>query len=82
MQRIKLKQKSLKIQMNDVVIIYDEKQPKHLWQMGKVVKLLAGDDGVVRAASVKLAKTSNVINRPVNKLYPLLTDINENVDSS
>ena len=42
------------------------------------MKLIAGYDGVVRSASVKLGKSGAVINRPVNKLYPLLPNVDEN----
>ena len=77
-QRIKVKQRSAKIQIDDVVIVYDEKQPRHLWQLGRVESLIAGSDGLIRGALVKLGKTGSKINRPVNKLYPLITSMEDN----
>ena len=71
-QHIKIKQRGAKIQVNDVVIVYEEKQPRQLWQMARVEKLISGSDGNVRGATVKLAKSGNLINRPTNKLYPIL----------
>ena len=35
--------------MNDVVIIYNDKQPRHLWIIGKV-DVIIGRDGYSRGA--------------------------------
>ena len=78
-QRVKIKQRSAKIELGDIVIVYDEKQPRHLWQMGRVTNLIAGNDEVIRSASVKLGKSGCIINRPVNKLYPILRKTEENL---
>ena len=66
--------------VNDVVIVYEEKMPRQLWRLGRIVKLLISNDGQVRGAEVKIGKTNSIIRRPVNKLYPLITAEN-NVDS-
>ena len=58
-----------KISVDDVVIIYDKKQPRHLWKMGRVTELLCGKDAVVRAAKVK--SNGIIFERPLNKLYPI-----------
>ena len=71
-QRAKIKQRGAEIHINDIVIIYEDKQPRHLWQTGKVEKLITGSDGMVRGATVKLAKSGYMINRPTNRLYPIL----------
>ena len=34
-QHVKIKQRSAKIQIDDIVIVYDKKQPKHVWKMAK-----------------------------------------------
>ncbi|XP_068742366.1 uncharacterized protein [Montipora capricornis] len=62
------------IQVGDVVHIYADKTPRQQWRMGKVEKLLQGQDKVVRAAEVvrvdnSLRKTR--LKRPIQKLYPL-----------
>ena len=54
--------------------IYADKTPRQQWRMGKVEKLLQGQDNVVRAAEVvtvdnSLRKTR--LKRPIQKLYPL-----------
>ena len=76
-QKTPKKRNSAKITIGDVVIIYDEKQPRHLWRMGKVNRLIKGGDGFVRGAEIKTGKTGAIIRRPVNKLYPLVTRICE-----
>ena len=48
-QRIPKQRYSTKISVDDVVLIYDEKQPRHLWRMGKVENLIPGRDGSVRS---------------------------------
>ena len=73
-QRVTSGKRSSKIQVNDIVIIYDENQPRHLWRLGNVEKLITGDDGNSRGAEVKCGKTGVTIRRPVNKLYPLVTN--------
>ena len=78
-QRTLFKGHSRKIQTGDVVIVFDEKCPRHLWRTGKVEKLLESSDGEVRAAEVKLGRTNMLIKRPVNKLYPLLPAQAENL---
>ena len=59
------------IDIDDVVIIADEKAPRHLWNLGRVIDLIKGKDNVLRGACVKVGKTGSIINRPINKLYPL-----------
>ena len=60
-----------KIELNDVVIVEEELVPRSAWRLGKVEGLIKGDDGQIRGAKVKVAKTKRVIQRPVNKLYPV-----------
>ena len=67
--------------MRDVVIVHDEKEPRHLWRIGRIVKLLDSEDGEVRGAEVKLGKSNSIIRRPVNKLYPLVIYSDKNDES-
>ena len=59
------------VSKDDVVIVYDEKLPRHLWRLARIMELVKGNDGVVRGAKVKLGKTGTIIGRPLNKLFPL-----------
>ena len=42
---------------------------------GRVENLIPGRDNRIRGAEVKVGKTGALIRRPVNRLYPLLTNI-------
>ena len=61
------------INVDDIVIIHDERQPKQFWKLGRVDELINGIDGVVGAAKLKTGRSSGLITRPLNKLYPLET---------
>ena len=60
-----------RVNIDDIVIIYDKYQPRHLWKLGRIIELVRGNDAVVRAAKVKTGISGVIITRPLNKLYPL-----------
>lgn len=37
--------KSTKFKVGDIVLAYEEKQPKHMWRMGRIEKMFEGRDG-------------------------------------
>ena len=59
------------IKVGDIVLIHSDVEKRINWHMAKVIRLLPGRDGLVRAAEIKtkLGKT----NRSINKLYLLET---------
>ena len=61
-------------EIGNVVSVYEDKIPRHLWKLGRVEKLLVGRDGKVRAAELttneKAGKTITM-RRPIQKLFPL-----------
>ena len=57
--------------MNDIVIIYEENIPRQLWKLGRIVELYKSNDGKKRGARVKVGKTGQLIDRPLNRLFPL-----------
>ena len=63
------------VKENHIVTIYDEKVPRHLWRLGRVVNLIpsrninSSIDSNIREAKIKVRKTGAIINRPVNKLH-------------
>ena len=61
------------IKKNDIVIIYDEKVP-HV-KLGRVVDIIPSRDCNIRAVKIIVDKTGAIINRPINKLYPLKCSI-------
>ena len=62
-----------KIKRDDVVIIHDDKKLRALWSVAKVEKVLLAKDNKVWGATIKYFINGNavVINRPINKLYPI-----------
>lgn len=54
----------------DLVVIVDDNAPRNTWLLGRVVKALAGSEGLTRSVLVK-TKTS-IIQRPITKLCLLL----------
>lgn len=56
-----------------IVLIFQEHQPKHMWTMGIIDRTFVGRDGRVRSCAVRLP-SRNVIKRPVQLLYPLEMD--------
>ena len=61
------------VNVEDVVIVYEENVKQGFWKIGKVEEVIQGRDGVVRGAKVGVITKGKlvVINRPVQKLYPL-----------
>lgn len=57
------------IQLNTLVLIKNEQKPPLEWALGRVIKLHAGDDGVVRVVTLKVQH--GTLQRPVVKLCPL-----------
>ena len=63
-----------KISIGDVVVIHDDDQARCMWKLGRVLKLLTGEDEEVRAAVLKVAgpgRAAKQLQRPIQRLYPL-----------
>ena len=56
---------------DDVVLIFEEKTPRQNWCLGRIIELLPSRDGEIRGAKVLIGKSKQVVERPVNKLYPI-----------
>ena len=55
------------------MLIQQDKYTRNNWQMGRVTKIIKGKDRFARAANVEYVKNikKSIINRSVNKLYPI-----------
>lgn len=58
------------LKTGDVVLIYEDKMPKHLWRIGRITEVYMGRDGKVCSCLVMLP-SRNTLRRPVQLLYPL-----------
>ena len=66
--------------MNDIATVLDENQKRNKWRLGKIQKLIAGKDRILRGAEVKVVeqnKKHTVIMRPLQKLFSLQMKDNE-----
>ena len=63
----KLNKSSLNININDIVLVFYEKVPKHFWRTAIVTRVLPSRDFEIRGAIVRITKT-NTINT-INKLF-------------
>ena len=59
---------------NDIVVIVDPTAPRNSWPMGRVMKTLPGDKGLVRSVLVKTK--ANTLLRPIDKLCLVLESEN------
>lgn len=58
------------------MIVQEDNVRRNLWRLGRIERLITGSGGIVRGAAVKIGergKASTVIERPIQKLYPLET---------
>ena len=79
----KMKKEKQSIQLGDIVIIEEHTIKRQNWKLGKVTKLLKGDDDLIRSAVVETNNSLNKTNfgRPIiERLYPL--EIHTNIDTN
>ena len=78
-QRIsKLNINSLKININDIVLVCYEKVPKHFWRIAIVRRVLPNRDSEIRGAIVRIRKTNTILKCPVNKLFAVENTYHDN----
>ena len=55
------------------MLVHDEKHPRAFWKLGKVEKLIKGQDGNVRGEVIRVYSNtgSRVLKQPSQMLYPL-----------
>ena len=71
---MKTSKKSLKINVGDVVSIFEVVLKRRHWKVGKVLRIIRGKDDVIRGAVAQIFNEKNgkeTINRPLQKLHPL-----------
>ncbi|GBN02759.1 hypothetical protein AVEN_65561-1, partial [Araneus ventricosus] len=55
--------------VNNIVLLGEEKVPRQLWRLGKIIDVHKGRDGKVRSATIKTA--TGMMKRPIQLLYNL-----------
>ena len=66
---LKLNIDSLKINVNDTVLVLYEKVPWHFWRIAIVTRVLHSRDSEIRGPTVRITKTNTILKCPVNKLF-------------
>ena len=79
---LKFKSKVILLKVNDVVLIRGDEPNRGKWKIGIVESLIVGNDGVMRAATLRCGKYT--LQRAVQQLYPLelSCDTKKEVDST
>lgn len=57
----------IEFKKDDVVLIHDDRYPRNIWQLGKILQVFPGRDGKIRSCFIKTPK--GVIKRPIQLLY-------------
>ena len=65
----KLNINSLKINVNDIELIFYEKVPRHFWRIAIVTRVLPSRNSEIRGAIVKITKTNTILKRLVKRLF-------------
>ena len=65
----KLNIDSLKINVNDIVLVIYEKMPRHFWMIAIITRVLPSSDFEKGEEIVRIAKTNRIFKRLVNKLF-------------
>ena len=76
----KLSSKS-QIRCGDIVLLLNEKTRRAFWKLARVVEILAGKDGVVRVAKIRVLSNDNrvtILRRSVKHLIPLEVTCDDN----
>ena len=60
-----------KLSKNCAALVYDENVPRHFWRIAIVTGVLPSGDYEIKRVIVRIAKTSAILNCPVNKLFPV-----------
>jgi len=61
------------VRVGDIVLLQEERRPRHMWKKARVVELKVGRDGVTRTAILR-GSHGTVLVRPIQLVIPLEVD--------
>ena len=75
--RFKRSKNSINPNVDDIVLVHDEKLKRSEWRMGRISKLHTSKDGKCRSAEVIVISNGKrlTLERPINKLYPVESSV-------
>ena len=53
------------------MIVFEDKVPRPNWCLGRIKELIPSRDNQIRGAKILIGKSKVIIERPINKLYPI-----------
>lgn len=59
-------------EVDDIVLVKEDKIPRNRWKMGRISEVFQSGDGLIRSASVCLSPCKTSLHRPVTKLVLLI----------
>ena len=61
------------VNIDNIVVIHNDDQPRALWKLGRVKELVIGQDGVARGAVLQVASkgSHSILRCPLQRSYPL-----------
>ena len=68
-QTSKLNINSLKVNVNDAVLVFYEKVSKLFWRIAIVTRVLPSRVSEIRGGIVRITKTNTILIPPINKLF-------------
>ena len=66
---IKLNIDPLKINVNDILLVFHEKVPRYFQKIAIVTRVLPSGDSEIIGPTVRIAKTNTILKRPVSKFF-------------
>ena len=83
--KMQMKKSKFDARKGDVVLIYEDGVKRNKWKLGVIEEKIIGKDGVARGAVIRKFGgdgSRQIINRPIQKLYPLEIDPQKGRDDS
>ena len=65
----KLNINCLKINVNDIELVFYEKVPRHFWSIAIITRVLPIKDSEIRGTIGRIVNTNTILKRPVKKLF-------------
>ena len=69
-QKLYKRQNEIISSVGDIVNIYDDKESRQKWLLGRIYDVITGKDGI-RGAKLLVGKTKETVEHPIKKFYPV-----------
>ena len=80
-QKVYCRTNNIKPSIGDIVHIHEDRQPQQKWLLGYITELMKRKDNVWGAV-IFLGRTKRNIERPINKLYPIIEFHDDEIENN